>query len=277
MADGSPPVRRLQLGREMRRLREAAEISRDQAAAELECDVSKISKVETGKQTIQAAEVRALLDLYGVPADARDDVLRLAREARKRSAYRVPDWARTYVGLEADAAEIRTYEAELVPGLLQTEGYTRAVIRAASPTLNPAEVDRIVAVRAERQSRLHGDRPPQLWAVINEAVIRRPVGGPDVMAEQLQRLRELADLPTVSLQVLPFSVGEHPVMGSSFVLLRLADPPDAQVVYLEDLSSADYLDQPGHIAGYTMRFDQLAASALDTTASADMIDKAMDR
>lgn len=268
----NPPVRRLQLGRELRRLRETAEVSRDESAAELECNISKISKVETGKQTIQAAEVKALLDLYGVATDARDDVLRLAREARKRSTYRVPDWARTYVGLEADAAEIRTYEAELVPGLLQTEAYTRAVTRAASPTLNPAEVERIVATRAERQARLHGDRAPQLWVVINEAVLRRPVGGAEVMAEQLQRLRELAGLSSVSLQVLPFSAGEHAAMGSSFVLLRMADPPDAQMVYLEDLSSSDYLDQPGHITGYTMRFDRLAASALDTTTSADMID-----
>lgn len=272
----SPTVRRLQLGRELRRLREAADVSREAAAAELECDVSKISRLETGKLTIQAAEVRALLRLYGVTDDAGEDVLLLAREARKRTSYRVPDWARTYVGLEAEAAEIKWFETILVPGLMQTESYMRAVTRAADPTRNPAEVDRLVAIRSERQARLTGDDPPQLWVVIDEAVIRREVGGKATMRDQLLRLVELSRISTVSLQVLPFGAGAHAALGSSFVTLRMADPPEAHVVYLEDLWSADYVDRPPQVLSYTIAFDRVAAIALDADESTQMIEKSIE-
>ena len=269
----SPTVRRLQLGRELRRLREVKSVTREAAAQELECDLSKISKFETGKLSLQAAEVRALLNLYGVTGDELDRIMELAREARRRNASRVPDWARTYVGLEAEAAEIKNYETELVPGLLQTETYTRAVTRAADPTRSPAEVERLVATRNERQARLLDHEAPQLWLVLNEAVIRRQVGGPAVMVEQLRRLLELGALPSVSLQVLPFTAGAHTVMGTSFIILRLADPPDAQVVYLEDLWSADYVDRPAQVAAYNSAFDHVSALALDTKDSAGMIEE----
>ncbi|WP_219414048.1 helix-turn-helix domain-containing protein [Pseudonocardia nigra] len=271
----SPTVRRLQLGRELRRLRERAGIPREAAANELECDVSKISKLETGKQTLQAAEVRALLTLYGADEGEAEQILAIAREARKRSSHRVPEWVRAYVGLEAEATEIKYFHVELVPGLLQTEAYTRAVTRAADPTRNPAEVERLVAARGERQARLLGGNPPQLWVVINEAVMRRVVGGQSVMIEQLERLLELAQLPTVSLQVLPFTAGAHAAMGSSFTILRLAEPPDAQVVYLEDLWSADYLDRDPQVTAYTQVFDRLCASACDEAGTVTMIEEAM--
>lgn len=269
----SPTVRRLQLGRELRRLREVGEVTREAAAQELECDLSKISKIETGKLSLQAAEVRALLNLYGVAGDELDRIVALAREARRRTASRVPDWARTYVGLEAEAAEIKNYEAELVPGLLQTEVYTRAVTRAADPTRSPAEVERLVATRSERQARLVEANAPQLWLVLNEAVIRRQVGGPAVMAEQLGRLLELGRLPSVSLQVLPFSAGAHAAMGTSFIILRLAEPPDAQVVYLEDLWSADYVDRPAQVAAYNSVFDRVSTAALETGKTVSLIEQ----
>lgn len=269
----SPTVRRLQLGRELRRLREVEGVTREAAAQELECDLSKISKFETGKLSLQAAEVRALLNLYGVTGDDLDRIMALAREARRRTTSRVPDWARTYVGLEAEAAEIKNYEAELVPGLLQTETYTRAVTRAADPTRSPAEVERLVATRNERQARLLDNDAPQLWLVLNEAVIRRQVGGPAVMAEQLNRLLELGRLPSVSLQVLPFTAGAHAAMGTSFIILRLADPPDAQVVYLEDLWSADYVDRPAQVTAYSGVFDRVATAALEADSSASMIEQ----
>ena len=260
---------RLQLGRELRRLRETAGVTRDRAAEELECSTSKLSKIETGKATIRAGEVKVLLDCYGVTG--RDEVLRLARDARRRSSYRVPDWAKTFVAIEADAAEIRTYETELVPGLLQTEAYARVVTQAANPARDPREVERLVAARLERQQRLRSGNAPLIWAILNEAVIRRRVGDHEIMGRQLEHLINLADDPNITIQVLPFSAGAHPAMGSSFVHLRLADPPDAKIIYLEDMASADYLDRPRQVAEYFTAFGMLAAAALDPTTSVVMI------
>lgn len=268
----SPTVSRLQLGRELRRLREAAGVSREAAAAELECGTSKISKIETGKAALRAGEVKVLLDRYGVTD--RDAVLRLARDARKRSAYRVPDWAKTYVGMEAEAAELRIYEAELVPGLLQTQGYARLVTRAADPYRDPREVERLVEARLDRQQRLSGEDTPLIWAILNEAVIRRVVGDMEVMQGQLLHLLSVADRPNVTIQVLPFSAGAHPAMDATFVHLRLSDPPDAEIVYLEDLTSADYLDRPAHVESYYKVFGLLAQLALDPDKSLMMIDRA---
>ncbi len=268
----SPTVYRLQLGRELRRLRELAGRSRDDAAAELECGVSKISKIETGKATLRPAEVRALLDLYNVTD--RDAVLRLAQYARRRSTVRVPDWAKTFVGMEADAAEIRTYEAELVPGLLQTTDYARVVTQAADPTRDPREVERLVASRIERQQRLHSPGAPLIWAILNEAVIRRQVGDKETIGRQLLHLVELNTDPNITIQVLPFSAGAHPAMGSSFVHLRLGDPPDGEIIYLEDMASADYLGRPALIASYLTAFGMLAQMALSPTQSSLLIKSA---
>ncbi|MGH3965165.1 MAG: helix-turn-helix domain-containing protein [Pseudonocardiaceae bacterium] len=265
-------VSRLQLGRELRRLREAAGLSRDAAAAELECGVSKISKIETGKATLRPAEVKALLDRYGVTD--REAVLRLARDARRRSTHRVPDWAKTFVGMEADAAEIRTYQTELVPGLLQTEEYARVVTQAAEPTRDPREVERLVAARIERQQRLHSHGAPLIWAILNEAVIRRQVGDKETIGRQLEHLITLGADPNITIQVLPFSAGAHPAMGSSFVHLRLADPPEAEIIYLEDMASSDYLPNPAQVASYLVAFGTLAQKALNPTASAVLIKNA---
>jgi transcriptional regulator with XRE-family HTH domain len=269
MTESSPTVSRLQLGRELRRLREAAGVSRERAAAELECSTSKMSKIETGKATIRAAEVRVLLERYGV--DDRDAVLRLARDARRRSSYRVPDWAKTYLGLEAEAAEIRTYQPELVPGLLQTEAYARVITQAVNPARDPREVERIVAARLDRQKRLRSEDAPLLWAILNEAVIRRVVGGREIMGRQLEYLASLAEDPNITIQVLPFSAGAHPAMGSSFVHLRLADPPDAEMIYLENMASADYHDRPPQVAAYFTAFGMLAAAALNPTESSALL------
>lgn len=268
----SPTVYRLQLGRELRRLREAAGLSRDDAAAVLECGVSKISKIETGKATMRPAEVRALLDRYNVTE--RDAVLRLARDARRRSTVRVPDWARTFVGLEADATEIRTYQTELVPGLLQTEDYARVVTQAADPTRDPREVERLVAARIERQQRLQSAGPPLIWAILNEAVIRRRVGDAETIGRQLNHLVAMNDDPNITIQVLPFATGAHPAMGSNFVHLRLADPPDGEIVYLEDMASADYLGRPVQIAIYLAAFGALAQAALNPAASSVLLKNA---
>jgi transcriptional regulator with XRE-family HTH domain len=270
----SPTVRRLQLGRDLRRLRELAGVTREASSAELECDVSKISKVENGRMTLALAEVKALLRLYRVEEDEAERILSIAREARKRSTHRVPEWVRAYVGLEAEAAEIKDFQIDLVPGLLQTEAYTRAITRAADPTRDPAEVERLVAIRRERQARLQGDDPPQLWVIIDEAAIRRVVGGPEVMAEQLDRLLELSKLRTVSVQVLPFAVGAHAAMGTAFTIFRLPEPPNGGVVALEGLWSAEYVDREPQVAAYSVVFDQLCASARDARDTLGLIEKA---
>ncbi|MGH4019114.1 MAG: helix-turn-helix domain-containing protein [Pseudonocardiaceae bacterium] len=189
---------RLQLGRELRRLRNAAGVTRDRAAAELECTTSKISKVETGKANLRAGEVKVLLDTYGVTE--RDAVLRLARDARRRSTSRVPDWAKTFLGMEADAAEIRTYQTELVPGLFQTEAYARVVTQAAKPAGDPREVERLVAAKTERQQRLHSSAPPLIWAIINEAAIRRQVGDREIIGRQLQHLADPPQTPKTGVR-----------------------------------------------------------------------------
>jgi len=185
----------------------------------------------------------------------------------------VPEWVRAYVGLEANAVEIQTFEIDLVPGLLQTEAYTRAVAMAANAARNPAEVERLVSIRRERQTRLFGDNPPQLSVILHEAALRIVVGGPDVMREQLAQLIELPRLPGVSLHVLPFSVGAYASMGATFSILGL--PGGERVVYLEKLWLADYVDKAAQVGAYTQLWDSLFASALDTTSSAASIKKVM--
>ncbi|OZM72049.1 transcriptional regulator [Amycolatopsis antarctica] len=270
---GSPVVAKIQLGRLMRRLRTESDLTREDAARTIDCDISKISRVEAGKGSLRTPEVDLLIALYQRD-DLREQAVAMARDARRRTSYRVPDWARDFVGMEADSKEIRTYEAELVPGLLQTPAYTRAVTMAANPQRDADEVDRLVGARAERQARLTGDNPPHLFAVVNEAVVRRVVGGRKTMQDQLGRLLDLAELPTVSLHVLPFTAGAHAGMGTSFVLLALEEPAGVRFVYLEDIASADYLDEEMHVRGYSLVFDRLLGAALGNVETIDLIEQA---
>jgi len=271
----SPTVRRLQLGRELRRLREEQGVPREAAAAELECDVSKISRIENGRMTLAPAEVKALLRLYEVDDAETGRIVGIAREARKRSTYRVPAWVREYVGLEAEAVEIKAFHLDLVPGLLQTEAYTRAITKAGDPTRHPDEVERLVALRRERQARLQGADPPQLWAVLDEAALHRTVGGPAVMREQLQHLLDMTTLPRVSVQVLPFGAGAHAAMGTAFTIVGLPDPPGGEVVVVEGLWSADYVDKQDQIRHYADVFDVLCRAALDEQCTARLINDCM--
>jgi transcriptional regulator with XRE-family HTH domain len=270
-----PTVARLRLGRELRRARESAQLSREDVANFLERDISTVSKMEIGKMTASHAEVMALLGFLGVTDQADTErILGIAREARKRSRDRVPEWARTFVGLEAEAVEIRSFVIDLVPGLLQTEEYTRAIASAVDPTPDPAEVERLVKIRRERQARLTGDNPLRLRAVLDEAAIRRVVGGADVMRGQLRRLLELGNLSNVSLQVLPFGAGAHPAMGTAFHVVRLPEPDSSTHVYLEDLWSAEYLDREAQVNAYARVFDRLSGAALDPASAASVIEEA---
>lgn len=269
----TPPVARLQLGQLLREMRESVGKSRDEAAEILECQAPKISKIETGRSTIGPGDIRLLIGLYGINGDVAETVLRLAREARKRTNMRVPDWARRFVAMESIAESIRIYEPELVPGLLQTGDYIRAITKAADPERDVAELERMVSVREARQERLNSNDPPHFLAVMNEAVIRRPVGGAEVMRAQLRRIRELAELPRMTLHILPFSAGAHVAMGSSFRLLQLNEPADVKVVYLEDLASADYLDAPAHIERYSLVFERLRIAAHSTTDTIALLER----
>jgi transcriptional regulator with XRE-family HTH domain len=260
----SPTVRRRRLGIELRRLREDAGLTIDQVAGALECSDSKISRIETGQVGATPRDVRDMLQLYGVAEERRDALLRSAREARQR------DWWQAYsdtlivplVGMEAVASSIRIYETLLVPGLFQTRQYAGTVIRSVRPDLRPEEVDRWVEFRMARQSLLARDRPPALSAVLDEALLRRPVGGPQAMAEQLRHLARVAALPTVTLQVLPFAAGHHAGMSGAFTVFSFPEPDDPDVVYLEHTKSDLYLESEEEIRRYASAFDQLRAMAL---------------
>ncbi|GGI81596.1 transcriptional regulator [Saccharopolyspora subtropica] len=271
----TPPVARIQLGQLLRKLREQAGKTQEAAAEALECQKPRISKIETGKATISAGDVRLLIDLYGADEATGQTVVQLAREARKRATARIPDWAQRYVALETIASAMQVYEPELVPGLLQTEDYARAITRATDPTPTEEEVERLVVTRMERTARIHSGNPLHLSVVLNEAVLRRPVGGAKVMADQLRYLREATELPNVTLQVLPFSAGAHVAMGSSFYILEIEHPAKATVVYVECLTSGDYVDNAAQIERFVSAFKQLQVSSSKETETAATLERAM--
>jgi transcriptional regulator with XRE-family HTH domain len=273
MAQGPSLVRRMQLGRELRRLREQAGLKPIEVARLLDRDVTVIYNYERGHRSPTVGEVKLLLQRFGLAEDGAewDRIVEIAREARKRDPVRVPDYVRAYVSYEAEATEIKQFENALVPGLLQTEAYARAITRAGDPTRDPAEVDRLVAIRRERQARLTSNDAPRLWVIMSEAVIRRLVGfGKDVMLEQLERLRETTELGTVSIQIIPYTAHPHPAMGTSFSVLRLPEL-GTQVVYLEDLWTAEYQDKEPQVTMYSQVFDTLCHVALDPASTAKMI------
>lgn len=274
----SPTVRRRHVGAELRRLREAAGRDRESAAELLGCSLSKITKIELGNVAVKRAELEKLLGYYRAPAELTESLLVIAAEAKKRGWWSrygkaVPDWFRTFVGLESAACEMRVYEAELITGVLQTEAYTRAVIAAASPELGPDRVERLVRVRAERQARLFGGDPQRLNLIMSEAAVRRMVGGPAVMREQLAFLVEAQRRPNISIQVLPFRSGAHAAIGFTFTMLRFPDESAPTLVYLEDMTSATYLDEAADLDVYMLTFDRLQALAPGPAESVAIIER----
>lgn len=262
-----PTVRRRQLGLELRRLREAAGKTPKEAAEWLEITPSTLSKIELGRQAIKGTHVRLLAQLYAIGAPEVDTLLRLAREANQRgwwAAYSdsVPDYVRAYLDLEEEAEELWTYESGLVFGLFQTPAYAEAIIRAFRRHDEPEEIARLVEIRAARQTRLFADRSPAMRVVLDEAVLRRKVGGIEIMREQLQHIAEVAQLPHIEVRVLPFDAGEHPSIGTAFTLLRFADASAMNAVYLEHHMGALYLERPADLMRYTEMFEQLATLAL---------------
>ncbi|QWF77515.1 helix-turn-helix domain-containing protein [Amycolatopsis sp. CA-230715] len=274
-----PTVRRRRLASELRRLRESADLTIDEVGEKLECSASKISRIETGHVGVTPRDVRDMLELYGMAGEEREALVQLAREARKRGWWHAYNEVFTgaFVGLEADASSLRAFQALLVPGLLQTERYTLSVIRAMRPGADDDEISRRVAARMARQQLLADPNPPEYWAVIDEAVLHRMVGGPDVMAEQLERLLRVAEQPHVTIQVVPFGAGAHPGMEGPFLILGFPEQADPDVVYVDSTSSGVYLEMPPDVRRYSLMFDHLRAAALKPDDTVELIAKAAER
>jgi transcriptional regulator with XRE-family HTH domain len=276
VSEHSPTVRRRRLALELRRLREAAKLTCEEVADHLECSASKISRVETGRVSVSPRDVRDMLELYGVPGAQRESLVQLARDSRQKGWWHAysdtmqPQMA-TYVGLESAASEIRIYEVSLIPGLLQTEDYARAVIRAGMVNSPSEDIERRVSLLMARQPAVVREDPPKVWAVLDEAALRRRVGGSGLMRLQLEHLLAQAALPNVAVQVIPFGGGAHPAMGRPFIILVFPERVDTDVVYLEDLTSALYLEDVAEVDRYNVFFNHLRATALSFDDSAALI------
>jgi transcriptional regulator with XRE-family HTH domain len=263
-----PGVLRLLLGAQLRRLREAAGITPQQAGYELRASRSKISRMEHGRVGFKQRDVADLLTLYGVTDERTlSSVLSLAKQANTQGWWRqygdiLPDWFEAYLGLEAAATLIRTFELQFVHGLFQTEAYARAVTVLGHRAAQAGEIDRRVTLRMKRQDLLESPGAPRVWSVMDEAALRRPVGGRQVMREQLNRLIEVAALPRVTVQVVPFRRGGHAGAGGSFTVLRFGQPDLPDVAYIEQLTSALYLERRADVDHYLEVMNRLSAEAL---------------
>ncbi len=276
---GGPTVLRILLGTQLRRLRESRRISLAEAGNAIRASHSKISRLETGRVSFKDRDISDLLTLYGVTDRHDRQALRsLARRASEPGWWHdysdiLPSWFEAYVGLEEAAAQIRAYEVQFVPGLLQTEDYARAVTLLGHATAPAAEVERRVRLRMARQVLLTRPDPPSLWVVLDEAVLRRPAGSPDVMRGQLEHLLEISRRPHVTIQIIPFQAGGHAAAGGAFNILRFAEPDLPDVVYLEQLTSALYLDKPEAVESYLAVIERVCAEAAPPAASVRVIEE----
>jgi transcriptional regulator with XRE-family HTH domain len=265
-ADG-PTVLRMLLGTQLRKLREARGISREKAGYEIRSSESKISRMELGRVGFKERDVVDLLTLYEVTdVNEREALLDLAHQANNpgwwhRYGDLLPAWFQPYLGLEPATELIRTYEVQFVPGLLQTKEYARAVILLGHGNASDDEIERRVAVRMKRQELLTRADPPRLWAVVDEAALRRPIGGAAVMRGQLEALIEATDKPNIRLQVIPFNVGGHAAAGGAFTIMRFRDRELPDVVYVEQLTSALYLDKREDADEYAAAMERLVIEA----------------
>jgi transcriptional regulator with XRE-family HTH domain len=270
----SPTIRARRLRRELRRLRDRAGLTAEDVAADLGWHRTKVIRVELGHSRVTPTDVRDLLRLYKASDEEHESLTTLSRQARQKGWWNAYGdvLLDDYVGFEAEASSISSYESLYVPGLLQTEEYARAIIRAGRTTADPEEVDRIVAARLARKALLSRDVPPKLWIVLDEAVVRRLVGGPEVMRAQLVRLIEACANPTIEVQVLPFAGGAHAAMGGPFTILDYTEPVlDPTVVYLGNDTSTALLEKEVQVTRYRLMFDHLRAKALDPDKSGDFL------
>ncbi|MGH3312249.1 MAG: helix-turn-helix domain-containing protein [Streptomyces sp.] len=267
-------VRRILLGSQLRRLREARGVTREAAGYSIRASESKISRMELGRVSFKGRDVADLLTLYGVTDESeREPLLGLARDSSIAGWWHsysdvLPGWFQTYVGLEGAASHINTYEVQFVHGLLQTEDYAHAVVTAGHRTpLAEEEVERRVALRLERQKLLLGEQAPRFLCVLDEAALRRPFGSHAIMDAQLRHLAEVSELPNVTVQIVPFDLGGHPAESGAFTLLRFPESDLNDVVYLEQLTSALYLDKKDEVAHYDLVLERLVKNSLDPSRS----------
>ncbi|MGI8446682.1 MAG: helix-turn-helix domain-containing protein [Streptosporangiaceae bacterium] len=271
-------MRHKRLTAELRRLRAESGLTRDDVAGRLDWHPTKVTRIETGQWTrLNLRDVRDLLDIYAVTDEPqREALLQLTRDSRQKGWWHtygdvLPSEYAAFIGLEAETTSLRTYQQVLVPGLLQTADYARAVIRAFRPADTAEELDRRVAVRLQRQRRVTDERSLRLSAVLGEGVIRQLVGSHDITAGQLRFLAEVGGPPNVMIQILPYAAGAHGAMAGSLEILGFPEHTDPDVVYLENMSSALFLEEPADISRYVEVFDYLRAAALSPQATSDML------
>lgn len=279
--DQNPTLRGRRLALELLRRREASGLSREETARQLEWSTSTVFRIETGRSRPQPGNVRALLELYGVTGPERDGLIQLSRDARQPGWWHsfrdvLPNPYEVYIGLEAGASSIRNFEPVVVPGLLQTEEYARETFRNGPLELDRDEVERLVEVRMARQKILSRNDRPRLWAVIDEAVIRRVVGGPEVMRGQLSHLADCAEQGKTTVQVVPYRAGAHAGTTGPFVILEFLESTDPAVVYVETVAGDIYLEEPADASRYNLAFDRLLAAALHPDDSVQLIEQAAD-
>jgi hypothetical protein len=278
-ASGGPTVLRMLLGAHLRRLREAQGVTREDAGWEIRSSESKISRMELGRVGFKERDVADLLTLYGVDdGEERNRLLALARDANNPGWWHrfgdvLPNWFQSYLGLEAAAALIRTYEVQFVPGLLQTRDYARSVVRLGHGRAKEDEIERRVELRMQRQQVLQRPDAPKLWVVVDEAALRRPIGGREVMRAQVEALLEAnTGLPNVRLQVIPFNAGGHAAAGGAFTILRFPDEDLPDVVYIEQLTSALYLDKRDDVDLYAEAMERLCVEARPPTETSKVLE-----
>jgi transcriptional regulator with XRE-family HTH domain len=265
---------------ELQRLREAARKSQDEAGQWIGVSASQVSKYETGDRKVKVGYVRSLCELYDVDAPHKEFLVHLAQESDQRGWWAdygntVPEWYKYFLGFETAAEQMYTYHSELLPGLLQIPDY----IRGLADDTPADELDRIIKIRSTRQERLtDASSPLQLRAILNEAVFRRDVGGREVMVRQLRHLIEMAELPNITIQILPFEVGYHPAMASSFSLLRFPQTPAMDSVFIDLRDGVLYIEKPSDVEGYVKDFDRLSSSfALRESQTKELLLKEIER
>jgi transcriptional regulator with XRE-family HTH domain len=272
-----PTVRRRRLGTELRRLREAQSIKLEEVAEKLGLATSTLSRIETGKAPTRAAYLSAMLDLYGVhDQGGRQILVDMAREGHRKGWWAawedvLPTGFDVYVGLEAEAASLRAYESLVVHGLLQTEAYARVVMTTVRRRQSPEQIERLVALRMQRQEVIFRADPIELWLILDEAVIRRTMGSPELMRAQLNHLADASSWPNVTLQVLPFCSGPHPCLNGPFAIIEFPERLDPDVVYTEGVAGQAYLERERDVRARAEAFDLLRAAALSPADSSDLI------
>ncbi|MYW69298.1 helix-turn-helix domain-containing protein [Streptomyces sp. SID8379] len=271
----NPTVRRRRLGQELRRLRELKGMTAEEVAERLLVSQSKISRLENGRRSISQRDVRDLCGVYEVE-DHRivDSLMQMAKDSRQQGWWHsfgdIP--YSVYIGLETDAASLRVYDPQVVPGLLQTRGYAEALINGALPETTQSDIDKRVQVRMRRQERIQAaDQPLRLWTVLDEAALKRTVGGKNVMREQLEHLVEQSQLPHVTVQVIPFEMGAHPGLNGQYAILEFPDAADSSVVYIEGVTSDLYLEKANDVQKYSVMYEHLRAQALNVEQSRQFI------